>query len=346
MIDSWEEDGRKIPGLVMNYIRKIAVRAVEKKGYSPEAVIDMLGLSRSCIYDWLRKCHEAGMAGLETQTAPGAEPQVSEEMEIWLHEVVLETTPEAYGYDTRLWNRDILAELLSHEFGVRVSGRTISRHLSKLDLSYQKPQYRAVKQDPEEVRYFLEEKFPRIQRLAKKIDAEIVFEDEAGVGVSTRYGRTWGERGKTPIVPATDQRGGYNLLSTVSAEGNMRYSATGEHINSQRFIAFLKQLIRGRTRPLILVLDRASFHGSKMVRDFVRAHRTQLRIFFLPRHAPEYNPDEQVWNEIKVNQIGKQPVKNKPDLKRRLYSALASLQHQAQRIHSFFQLPDTQYAAA
>ena len=194
MIDSWEEDGRKIPGLVMNYIRKIAVRAVEEKGYSPEAVMDMLGLSRSCIYDWLRKCHEAGMAGLETQTAPGAEPQVTEEMEIWLHEVVLATTPEAYGYDTRLWNRDILAELLSHEFGVRVSGRTISRHLSKMRLSYQKPHYRAVEQDPEEIRYFLEEKFPRIRRLAKKIDAEIAFEDESRRGgidtLRTDLGRT------------------------------------------------------------------------------------------------------------------------------------------------------------
>ena len=182
--------------------------------------------------------------------------------------------------------------------------------------------------------------------MANKIDAEIAFEDETGVGVSTRHGRTWGERGTTPKVSATDQRGGYNVLSTVSVEGKMHYSVTGEHINSQRFIAFLKQLIRGRTRPLILVLDRASFHGSKPVRDFVRAHRNQIRVFFLPRHSPEYNPDEQVWNEIKVNQIGKQPVKNKLDLKSRLYSALASLQRKAQRIHSFFQLPDTQYATA
>ena len=89
----------------------------------------------------------------------------------------------------------------------------------------------------------------------------------------------------------------------------MRDSATDDHINSQRFIAFLKQLIRGRTRPRILVLDHASFHGPKRVRDFVRAHRTQIRVFFLPRPAPEYNPDEQVWEEIKVNRIGKQPVK-------------------------------------
>lgn len=346
MIDSWVEDGRKIPGLVMNYIRKIAVRAVEQKGYSPEAVVDIFGFSRSCIYDWLRKYHKGGMAALETQTAPGAEPHVTEEMDIWLREIILETTPTVHGYDTCLWDCTLLAELLHLNFGVWVSERTISRHLRKLNLSYQKPQYPAAEQDPEEIRYFLEEKFPRIQRLANKLEAEIAFGDEAGVGVSTRHGRTWGERGKTPEVPATDKRGGYNVQSTVSAHGSMRYSTTADHINSQRFIAFLKQLIRGRPRPLILLVDRASFHGSKLVRDFVRTHRKQIRIFFLPRHAPEYNPDEQVWNEIKVNKIGKQPVRNKRDLKKRLRSALASLQRQTKRIRSFFQLPDTQYAAA
>ena len=36
-------------------------------------------------------------------------------------------------------------------------------------------------------------------------------------------------------------------------------------------------------------------------RDYVRAHRSQLRVFFLPKRAPEYNPDEQVWNEVKNN---------------------------------------------
>jgi transposase len=66
--------------------------------------------------------------------------------------------------------------------------------------------------------------------------------------------------------------------------------------------------------------------------------------FFLPRHAPEYNPDEQVWDEIKVNRIGKQSVQDKRDLKKRLYSALASLRRQTKRIRSFFQLPDSKHA--
>jgi len=37
----------------------------------------------------------------------------------------------------------------------------------------------------------LNKKFPFIQQLAVKINADIAFEDEAGVGVMTRHGRTW-----------------------------------------------------------------------------------------------------------------------------------------------------------
>ena len=81
MKDQWELDGRKIPGQVMEVIRRIAIRAVQEKGYSPELVIDVLGLSRSCMYDWLRRYESEGMVGLETKTAPGAEAQVTEPME-------------------------------------------------------------------------------------------------------------------------------------------------------------------------------------------------------------------------------------------------------------------------
>jgi transposase len=131
----------------------------------------------------------------------------------------------------------------------------------------------------------------------------------------------------------------------VTAQGEMKYSVTEDPIQSERYIAFLRQLIQARQSPLILLVDRASFHRSQQVRDFVRAHRTQLRIYFLSRRSPERNPDEQVWNEIKNHRIGKQPVKNKKDLKKRLYSALRSLQKNMGRILSFFQLPDTRYAA-
>jgi transposase len=125
----------------------------------------------------------------------------------------------------------------------------------------------------------------------------------------------------------------------------MSYSIKDGTINGARYIEFLAELILNRKRPLILFVDHATFHHSKRVRDYVRAHRGQLRIFFLPKRTPEFNPDEQVWNEIKNNRIGKQPVKNKVALKDRLTFALDSLKQNTKHIISFFQMPDTKYAS-
>ena len=344
--EEWLRDGRKIPDEVMGYIRKIAVEAVRERGQSPEVVAQIFNFNRSCIYRWLNQYDAGGYDALESQPAPGAKPVVTDAMEVWLKQTVLTHTPVDFGYDTLLWTRDLLAELLKEKFGVAVSGSSVSLHLRKLGLSYQQPGYQDRDRDAGEVERFINDKFPKIQRLADRLGADIGFEDEAGVGIMTRSGRTWGLVGKTPVVRVCMQRGGYNVLSMVTPKGEMKYSVTADSIDSVHYIEFLKNLIRDRERPLILLADRASFHRSQEVRDFVRAHRARLRIFFLPRRTPEMNPDEQIWNEIKNHRIGKQPVANKRDLKRRLYSALRSVQKNTERILSFFQLPATQYASA
>ncbi|HJW28085.1 MAG TPA: IS630 family transposase [Saprospiraceae bacterium] len=344
MKDDWLLDGRKIPDEVMNYFRKRAVQAIREKGQSPEVVAEVLGFDRSCIYEWLQRYDQGGYPALESRQPPGAAPVITPAMDVWLKHTVLTSLPVDHGYDTVLWNRDLLADLIQKKFEVTVSGPTVSLPLKALGLSYQQPCYRDGARDEREVEFFLNHKFPMIQRLAKKMGADIGFEDEAGVGVMTRSGRTWGEVGRPPEIPVSMERGGYNLLSMITSEGTLHYTVTTSKVNSEQYNQFLFELLEGRPRPLILVTDHVSFHKSQAVREFVRAHRQQLRIFFLPKHCPELNPDEQVWNEIKHNQIGKQPVKGKKNLGKRLFSALKSLQRCPQRIQSFFELPATTYA--
>ena len=69
-----------------------------------------------------------------------------------------------------------------------------------------------------------------------------------GVHLQTHAGKSWGERGQAPIVERTDARGGYNVLSTVNAGGQLRYHVEPGKVNSERYIAFLQQLLKGRTR--------------------------------------------------------------------------------------------------
>lgn len=335
---------KEIPDEAMSYIRKLAVHAVRERGISPEIVAIAFDVNRTCIYRWLNQYDEGGYKTLESHMAPGAEPIITPRIDVWMKQTVLESTPDKHGYDTNLWTGKILAELLKDKFGIDVSDSAVRLHLKAMGLSCQKPEYQDELRDEKEIKNFLEVKFPKIQQLAEKLGADIAFEDEAGVGVTTRHGRTWGERGDTPIVPVSMLRGGYNVLSIVTVKGELVYSIKDGKINGERFIEFLGEVIKNRDNPLILLADHASFHKSKLVRDFVRANRTKIRLFFLPKRAPEFNPDEQVWNEIKNNRIGKQPVKSKLDLGFRLKDALESLKNNTQRVISFFNMPDTKYA--
>ena len=338
----WLFDARKIPDEVMNYIRRIAVRAIKEKDYSPELVADLLGISRTSIYDWLRKYHNEGEEALDTGKAPGAEFVMIPEIDQWLKETILNTTPADHGYDTVLWTLEIIVNLLREYFDLWVSDATVRLHLHHLGLSCQKPCYHALNQDMEKVKKFLDQEFKDIQKLAQELGADIAFEDESWIQGNTRSGRTWGLVGYPPQIKVSDDRGGFHVLSMVTATGELIFEVTTEKLVSAVFIRFLKKALQGWTRPLIVITDNASYHTSKEVQEFLEAHQQQIRLFFFPPHSPELNPDEQVWNEIKNRQLEKEPIKNRADFKQRVYSALIKLKEFKERIKSFFRLPDTQ----
>ena len=151
----WLFDARKIPDEVMNYLRRIAVQAIEEKHYSPELVADLLGISRSSIYDWLNWYRNGGEEDLDTRKAPGAPWVMTPDMDEWLKETIVHSTPEEHGYDTVLWTLNIIVDLLKEKFGILVSDSIVAIHLHRLNLSCQQPCYHALDQDPVKVEVLL-----------------------------------------------------------------------------------------------------------------------------------------------------------------------------------------------
>jgi transposase len=107
----------------------------------------------------LKQYDEGGYAAWESRMPPGASPLITEEMDEWLKQTVLNRTPVDFGYDTTLWTCALLADLLQKEFAITVTGGAVSLHLNKLGLSYQKPAYPDVERDPQEVEQFLNDKW-------------------------------------------------------------------------------------------------------------------------------------------------------------------------------------------
>lgn len=329
------EDGRALDHKTMEQIRLRAVAAV-LRGHSPELVCEIFGFSRSCIYAWLDSYKKGGWEALRAHWSPGRPSDAEAADKDWLKQTVLESTPEAWGYDTALWTRAILVELLARQRHIQVSDTTVGRYLHELGLSAQVPTWKASEQDPEAVRHFVAEKFPRIVRLAKKIGAEIYFLDESGCRATEHRGRTWGQVGQRPVLESTGQRFGLNILSAVTPEGQLRFKVVEHAVCSQDVIAFLTALLKGAQQPLIVLLDHHSIHFSAAVRAFVRPQRQRLKLFGLPTYSPECNPDEGVWSEVKPHRLGRQSIRDKHDFKAKLLRALYSLQKRTDKILSFF----------
>lgn len=328
-------------------LEEIRIRAVEQvqSGESPETVIKALGFSRSCIYTWLALYRSGGWGALKARVLKGRPMKISPAQVQWLYQTVTGKNPLQFRFEFALWTREMIRMLLREEFSLKLSVNSVGRLLRQLGLSCQRPLFRATEQDPERVRRWRDQEFPAIRQLAKKTGAVILFGDEAGVRSDYHAGTTWGAKGKTPVVPRTGSRSSVNMLSTVSARGELRFMLVKGRVNGAVFAEFLRRLMHNAVRPVFLVLDGHSIHRSRPVRDFLASQEGKLRLFFLPPYSPELNPDEQVWNYVKHHGVGRSFLRTAADLHQFVSSRLRSLQRLPWTVRMFFLTPDTHYAA-
>jgi transposase len=239
----------------------------------------------------------------------------------------------------------MIAKLIVKRCGVRLSLASVGRLLAQLGLTCQKPLWRAYQQDGSRVEQWLKSEYPRIRALAKREKAEIYFEDESGVRSDFHSGSTWAARGQTPVVRVTGQRFSLNMISAISPRGALRFMVVKGGVGAQVFIQFLKRLMHGQRRPVFLIVDGHPAHRSKLVKAYIESLAGKLRLFFLPPYSPELNPDELVWNDVKNNVVGRSRHDGPEDLRRAVLGRLRFLQKRPDRVRSFFQAPETRYAA-
>ncbi len=239
----------------------------------------------------------------------------------------------------------MIRALIAEHCGVRLSLVSVGRLLSQLGLSCQKPLWRAYQQDRSRVEQWLKREYPAIRAQAKREKAQIFFEDESGVRSDFHSGSTWAVKGETPIVRVTGQRFSLNMISAISPRGELRFMVVKGGVGAGVFIRFLKRLIHGAKRPIFLIVDGHPAHRAKAVTHYISTVSKRLRLFFLPAYSPEFNPDEQVWNDVKNNAVGRSRLEQPQDLHRTVVGRLRYLQKSPERVRSFFQMPETKYAA-
>lgn len=126
-----------------------------------------------------------------------------------------------------------------------------------------------------------------------------MFQDEARFGRMVRIRRCWAPTPSRPVVDNGYERQFIYVYGAVSPmEGELDWMICNE-MNTQRMGEFLTQVSKAHARDMIvMVVDDASSHVAKAL-----PVPENIRLLRLPAYAPELNPQEHVWDELREKQF-------------------------------------------
>lgn len=332
-----KRDGRTLEHGTLETIRTMAVARV-REGERPSEVIASYGFHRCTIYSWLKAARGRGrgLKALAARPATGRPRTLTAAQERQVCRWINGKTPLQYGFDFGLWTRQIVRELIVRRFGVRLSLASIGAVRARQGLTPQKPLQRAYQR----------ETYPAIARTAKRDKAEISFWDESGFRADAVQGTTWGAKGQTPVGSVPGQRQGISAASAISSKGAFWFATYSGALTGALFVDLLRRMMRGRRKPLHLILDGLPAHKTRAVKEYVAGLDGKLTVHYLPGYAPDLNPDELVWSHATRTGHARRPLQNGERLADRITAQLAEMARRPALVRSFFSHPSVAYISA
>jgi hypothetical protein len=150
----------------------------------------------------------------------------------------------------------------------------------------------------------------RGKKNARRQRAWIIFEDESGLSTQPVVRRTWAPRGETPILIHPFRH--WERCSVAAAlafrwdgrRTRLCFQTRSGPYNSTTLIGLLRQLKRHfRGRRIILLWDNLPAHRSRRMHAYLAQQRSWLTVEPLPAYAPELNPAEPLFGNVKGQEL-------------------------------------------
>ena len=129
----------------------------------------------------------------------------------------------------------------------------------------------------------------------------------------------------------------------MNARGGFWYCTYNGGLNAELFVTLLKRMMKGRSRPVHLVVDGLPAHKTALVKAYVVSTNGMLTLHVLPGYAPELNPDELVWSHMKRTGVARSPLRQGEKLEDKIVAQLAAIKRLPQLVRSFFKAPSVAY---
>lgn len=149
----------------------------------------------------------------------------------------------------------------------------------------------------------------RGKKNARRRRAWLVFQDESGVSQRPPIRRTWAPRGETPVLIHAYNWSKLSISVALAFRWDghrcrLFFQTRAGSYNTDSLVAFLKDLHRHCPgQRLTLIWDGLPAHRSREMTTYLVGQRAWLTVERLPGYAPELNPAELVWGNVKGQEL-------------------------------------------
>lgn len=318
---------------------KLKVVRAFKDGNSIIHLTEVFKFHRNTIGGWIKEYEKKGKRAflelnLETRGRPA---KVSESFEEELI-LILKRPATEFGFENDLWTTKRIQVVCFKRLGLKLSKMAIWRFLNRAKYSFKKVQKEYYEVDKDKQSFWKKSTIPEIKKLVKEKRAILYFEDESNIQLSPVMGKSWGPVGEKIKHKVTGNRGSLSAISAISNDGRLHFEIhdQGKRFKSQDIINFLEKLLaEHKNRHLVVVMDRATCHRSKLIKDFIETQK-RLHVFYLPPRSPEFNPDEGVWAHLKNHSLKSHKETNTKGLKMLSNKKLRELARDPVKVQGIF----------
>jgi transposase len=150
--------------------------------------------------------------------------------------------------------------------------------------------------------------------------------------------RTYAPVGQTPVLREWWTREHLSAISAISPEGKLYFHSQGRALDSDDVVGFLEHLLREVPGPMVIIWDGAPIHRSHTIREFLTNGAAQrLHLERLPAYAPELNPGEGLWQQLKGVELRNVCCVDIPHLRGELRDAVKRVRRKPHILKGCFQ---------
>lgn len=309
---------------------------LSQRGWKQRDIAVALDASEGAVSRWLAAARRGGPEALRSHPGPGPSAKLTPE-QFRLIPDFLWHGAEAYGFRGDVWTCERVAGVIGEEFSVSYSKSQVSRLLNRLGWTPQVPITRAIQRDEEAIGRWRVESWPALKEKARRERRTLVFVDESGFYLLPGVVKTYAPTGRTPVVDEWRTRDHLSVMGGVTPQGKVYSLVRPTSLNGLHTIEFLVHLGRLGADRLLVVWDGSPIHRRAEVKAFVAEAGDAIHLEPLPPYAPDLNPVEWLWRQMKEVEMRNLTCLHLEQLHMELYLALGRVRQKPALVGSFFE---------